>query len=137
MKNLIARILVIGTALAGAVSVNAADKAITAYVPFNFYAGSTVMPQGAYRVNEVANSGLLALKTTHATKAITTSDLTGKSLDEAPRMVFHRYGDTYFLVEIWAGDGSRGHALRLSAREKEIARGRPAPTLAVIRLAAR
>ena len=61
MKNLIGRLLVIGTALTGAVRVNAADKAITAYAPF--YAGSTVMPRGAYRVDEVSRSGVVALKT--------------------------------------------------------------------------
>jgi hypothetical protein len=137
MKNLIARILVIGTALAGAVCVNAADNAITAYVPFNFYAGATVMPQGAYRVDEVGKSGVVALNTMHAAKAITTHHLIGKSVEEPPRMVFHRYGDTYFLAEVWAGDGSNGHALKLSPREKEIAQGGPAPALAVIKLAVR
>jgi hypothetical protein len=133
MKNLIARILVIGTALAGAVGVNATQ--ITANVPFNFYVGSTVMPQGAYRVDEVSNAGVIALKTMHAAKATTTLNLTGKSLNEPPRLVFRCYGDTYFLAEIWAGDGSRGHALSHSAREKELAQSGSAPTLAVIRLA--
>ncbi len=119
MKNLIARILVIGTALGGVVAVNAAQ--ITANVPFNFYVGSAVMPQDAYRVAEVSNGAVVALKTMHATKAIITSNLTGKSLNETQRMVFHRYGDTYFLAEIWSGDGSIGHALWRSAREKELA----------------
>jgi hypothetical protein len=137
MKNLIARILVIGTALVGAVAVNAADRAITANVPFNFYVGSTVMPQGAYRVSEVSNAGVVALKTMHAAKAITTFNLTGKSLNEPPRLVFRCYGDTYFLAEIWAGDGSIGHALRRSAQEKELAQSGSAPTLAAIRLALR
>jgi hypothetical protein len=73
----------------------------------------------------------------HATKAITTQHLIGKSLEEPPRMVFRCYGDTYFLAEVWAGDGSTGNALKPSAREKEIAQGGPAPTLAVIRLAVR
>jgi hypothetical protein len=137
MKNLIARLFVIGTALAGAFCVNAADKSIAAYVPFNFYAGSTVMSQGAYRVDEVLKSCVVALKTMQTAKAITTHHLIGKSLEEPPRLVFRGYGDTYFLAEIWAGDGSSGHALKLSAREKEIAQGRPAPTLAVIKLAVR
>jgi hypothetical protein len=137
MKNLIARILVIGTALAGVAAVNAADRAITAKVPFNFYVGATVMPQGAYRVDEVSNGGVVALKTMHAAKAITTFNLTGKSMNEAPRLVFRRYGNTYFLAEIWAGDRSTGHALPRSAHEKEIAKEGSTPMLAVIRLALR
>ncbi len=135
MKNLIARILVIGTALAGVVAVNAADKTITANVPFTFYVGSTVMPQGAYRVNELANGGVVALNTMGAAKAITTYDLTGKSLDEAPRLVFRCYADTCFLAEVWAGDGPVGHALSRSKREKELAQNGSAPMLAVIKLA--
>jgi hypothetical protein len=137
MKSLAARILIIGTALAGVAAVNAADKAIAANVPFNFYMGSTVMPQGAYRVNELANGNIVALKTAHATKAMSVSHMVGKSLNEPSRMVFHCYGDTYFLAQIWAGDGSMGHALPRSKREKEIARDGSAPTLAVIRLALR
>ncbi len=137
MKNLIARILVIGTALAGVVAVHAADRAITVKVPFNFYVGPTVMPEGAYRVDEVSNGAVVALKTMHAAKAITTYNLTGKSPSEPPRLVFRRYGDTYFLAEVWAGDGSIGHALSRSAREKELAQNGSAPTLAVVRLALR
>ena len=49
--------------------------------------------------------------------------------------VFRRYGETYFLAEVWAADGSVGHALGRSAREKELAQNGSAPTLAVIKLA--
>ncbi len=52
----------------------------------------------------------LRLRRLHATKAMTTFRLTGKSLNETPRMVFHRNGDTYFLAGIWSGDGSLGDA---------------------------
>ena len=135
MKSLVARILVIGTALAGVVAVNAADKTITANVPFNFYMGPSVMPPGAYRVDELANGGIVALRTSHSAKAIVTFPVSGKSESEPPRLVFRRYGETYFLAQIWAADGSLGHALRTSAREKELAQNGSAPTLAVIRLA--
>jgi hypothetical protein len=135
MKNLVARILVIGTALAGAIAVNAADKTITANVPFNFYMGSTVMPQGAYRVEEFSHGAVVALRTSHASMAITTFGVSGKSESEPARLVFRRYGETYFLTQIWAADGSIGRALPRSAREKELAQNGSAPTLAVIQLA--
>lgn len=84
MKSLVARILVIGTALAGVVAVNAADKTITANVPFNFYMGPSVMPPGAYRVDELANGGIVALRTSHSAKAIVTFPVSGKSESEPP-----------------------------------------------------
>lgn len=136
MKNL-ARLLVFGTALAGAVSVYAQSNAITADVPFNFYMGSTVMPQGAYRVSEMSNGGVIALQTMNASKAIAAFSVSGKSLDEPARLVFRRYGETYFLAQIWTGGKSTGRALPVSTREKELAQNGPAPTLAVIKLALR
>jgi hypothetical protein len=137
MRNLIARLLVVGTALAGAATVYAQSKTVTADVPFNFYMGATVMPQGIYRVNEMSNGGVVILQTKEASKAITAFDVSGKSLDEPARLVFRRYGETYFLAQIWTGQGSTGRALPRSAREKELAENGPAPTLAVIRLALR
>jgi hypothetical protein len=137
MKNLIARLLVVGTALAGAAAVYAQSKTVTAAVPFNFYMGSTAMPQGDYRVTETSDGGVVVLQTTNAAKAITTFGVSGKSQDEPARLVFRRYGETYFLTQVWTGVGSTGHALSRSAREKELAQNGSAPTLAVIRLALR
>jgi hypothetical protein len=48
--------------------------------------------------------------------------------------MFHRYGQSYFLAEIWNGYTSVGQALTVSQREKELAGSGAAPTLAVIRL---
>jgi hypothetical protein len=35
------------------------------------------------------------------------------------KLVFHRYGDQYFLSEIWVAGYSQGRQLRESAKEKE------------------
>ena len=137
MKNLVTRLLVFGTALAGAVAVYAQSKIVTADVPFSFYMGSTVMPDGAYRVSEMSNGGVVALQTKNASKAITAFSVSGKSLDEPARLVFRRYGETYFLAQIWSGGSSPGRALPRSTREIELAQNGPTPTLAVIRLAVR
>jgi len=137
MKNLVTRLLVIGTALAGAAAVYAQSRIVTAEVPFNFYMGSAVMPQGSYRVSEMSNGAVIVLQTANASKAIIVYDVSGKSMDEPARLVFRRYGETYFLAQIWTGNRSNGHALPRSTREKELAQNGSAPTLAVIRLAVR
>ena len=137
MKKLVARILVFGTALAATAAIYAQSKTITADVPFNFYTGSTVMPQGVYRVSEMSNGGVIALQTTNASKAITAFNVSGKSMDEPARLVFRRYGETYFLAQIWTGGGPIGRVLPQSKREKELAQNGPAPALAVIRVALR
>jgi hypothetical protein len=139
MKRLVNRILTVGIALAGVVAVHAQDKTVTANVPFSFYVGASAMPQGAYRVDGLLNGGVVCIrsKETEATKAITTMSVIGKAVDEPARLVFHRYGDVYFLSQIWTGAGPKGMAITRSKREKELARSGLAPVLAEIRLVAR
>jgi hypothetical protein len=136
MKNRVARMLSIGFALAAAAAVQAQNNGVTADVPFNFYVGSHLMPQGAYRVGGVSNSGMAWLNATEkdAIQGFTTSTVIGKKTVEPARLVFHRYGEEYFLSEIWTGSGSIGKALNVSAREKELS-GAASPTLSVVRVA--
>ncbi len=139
MKNLVNAMLTVGIALTAVVTANAQSKAIKADVPFNFYVGPTVMPQGAYRVDDLNNGAVVSIRSldNDVAKAITAMNVIGKSNEEAPRMVFYRYGNTYFLRQVWTGGSPNGQAIGSSKREKELARTSPAPTLAVIRLAVR
>jgi hypothetical protein len=135
MKNRV-RVLSIGIAVAAVAAVYAQSATVTANVPFNFYMGSKLMPCDAYRVDETSNRGVAWMVSAHrdAIKAVTTFRVTGKREVEPARLVFHRYGEEYFLAEIWTGDGPNGRALSRSPREKELAEDGAAP-LSVIRIA--
>ena len=137
MKRRITRILSIGIALAAVAAVHAQDIAVAANVPFKFYVGSSLMPQGAYRVGEVSNGRVVWITSTQnaAAKAVITMSVSGKKAVEPARLVFHRYGNDCFLAEIWTGYGANGQAIPRSPREKELTQSGAAPTLAVIRLA--
>jgi len=136
MKNRVARLLSVGIALAAVAAVHAQDKTVTANVPFSFYMDSSLMPQGAYRVSTVSNGAAVWIMSTKsdASKAVTTLHLTGKKVDEPARLVFHRYGEEYFLAEVWTGDSSRGGLIARSPREKELAQSGAAPPLAMIQV---
>jgi hypothetical protein len=41
-----------------------------------------------------------------------------KLTEQSPKLVFHKYGDRYFLYQVWNGD-KRGMELRESKYEKE------------------
>jgi hypothetical protein len=41
----------------------------------------------------------------------------------SPRLVFHKYGDQYFLAAVWGAD-EMGHALPESNRERSLRRER-------------
>jgi hypothetical protein len=135
MKSRVTRILSIGIALVAVAAVQAQDKTVTAKVPFSFYMGRSAMPQGAYKVDELSHSAVVRIWSAGGTGSITTHEIEGKKRIEPARLVFHRYGESYFLAEIWTGDTSIGRALAASPREKELAQNGGAPTLAVIRLA--
>jgi hypothetical protein len=135
MKSRVTRILSIGIALVAVAAAQAQDKTVTANVPFSFYMGKSAMPQGGYRVNELAHGAVVSLRSADAAKSVTTHEVTSNKQAEPARLVFHRYGDAYFLAEIWTGDASNGQALTASPREKELAQAGAAPTLAVVRLA--
>jgi hypothetical protein len=134
MKSLISRILIAGFAISGLFAAEAQSRIVTANVPFSFYMGANAMPGGAYQVDQLAHGGVLVLRTRDAAKLIGVLRMNGKA-DEAPRLVFHRYGDTYFLSEVWTGNGDTGYHIDRSKREKELAINGAAPVLAVIQLA--
>lgn len=133
--NRVAGILSLGIALAAG-AVQAQERVMTADVPFMFYVGSTMMHQGAYRVDEMSNSSLAWIRSQNgdAVKAVATIGLIGKEQSQ-PKLVFRHYGEDYFLAEIWSGTGTNGWALPRTRREKELARSGAVPTLAVIRIA--
>ena len=139
MKSRMNRVLSVGVALAAAVlAVHAQvqQRTLTADVPFQFYVGSHLMPQGAYRVDETANGGIAWLKAMGkgSSQAVTTFSVAGSKETGTARLVFHRYGDNYFLAEIW-GASPIGQGLGVSPREKELAQAGVPRTVAVIHVA--
>src|ERR1700727_3141870 len=98
MKSRVTRILSIGIALAAVAAVQAQDKTVTANVPFSFYMGSSAMPQGSYRVNEFAHGAVVSMRSADAVRSVTAHEVVGKNRVEPARLVFHRYGNAYFLA---------------------------------------
>jgi hypothetical protein len=95
---------------------------LTANVPFEFRMDNGVMPAGEYTV-QYANHVLL-LKSTQAPR-IARMSLTASALRMNPahlaELQFKRYGETYFLSEVWTSEGRSGAALFPTRLEKELA----------------
>ena len=140
MKSRMNRVLTVGMMLAAAVTAVPAQvqqKALTADVPFQFYVGSHLMPQGAYRVDEAANGRIAWLRAMgqDALQGAVTYNVIGKKVVEPARLVFHRYGNEFFLAEIWSGTSAPGKGLAVSPREEELARTGVPRIVAVIHVA--
>ena len=103
---------------------------VLANVPFSFTIDKTTMPAGQYQINAVDAAGghVLAIRNREAKIGrmfLTNSVSRPASLpsSENAKLVFKRYGDQYFLSQIWLSGNTVGRALPTSARESELARG--------------
>ncbi len=111
------------TMLAAATYSYAQTPIAKAAIPFDFQIGETSMPAGEYRISE---SGGYLLRVQGAKGQPSAILLTapgsykGKSKD--PVLQFHRYGDEYYLAQIWNPDSNKCQAVSQSKRAKELAR---------------
>lgn len=124
MKKQLLVLFGLGLLLLGA-SASAQTVNMKVNVPFNFIVSGATLSSGEYTIQGVGTDGNAML--------IRTPDNKPKSLVLARRceslttsaqtkLVFHRYGDRYFLAQIWMAGNNSGHELPQSRRETEVAR---------------
>lgn len=128
LKGITMLALIVTLALATAViSANAQSvnsSKVVANVPFEFSVGYKSMPAGEYSVQTIpsASDGLMIQSTDGKISALRLSDATETSKDKPKaRLVFHRYGERYFLAEVWNGADNTGRQLRQSQEERAAA----------------
>jgi hypothetical protein len=92
-------------------------------VPFDFTAGKTTLKAGNYSIKRL-NGNSLSIRSTDGEKAtIVNAPLTIGSRDSksGERLVFNRYGDQYFLAQVWLSVDS-GRQVFPSAQELKAAK---------------
>src|SRR5580704_6612036 len=98
---------VIGLAAAGTVS--AQSVTLKAKIPFSFVVDGKSLPAGEYSVRQATSAAMIIQGVDQSASTVTLVSPASApgSRQEAPRLVFNRYGDQYFLSQIWAS-GARG-----------------------------
>ena len=122
MKKTLCRITGILALALLATQVGRAQEPVLANIPFAFTAGEVTLPAGEYRVQKVIEgSAALLIRCTEGSPAIMvmTSPAEANGPQEKSKLIFHRYGNRYFLAQVWSAGSSRGRELRKSAKEKE------------------
>lgn len=124
LKGLTMLVAIITLALAtAAVSANAQSRlTISAEIPFDFMVGDGKLPAGSYRVRAVTATGEVVLISNQNGKA-SAFRLSREIRDEdhsKVSLMFHRYGDQYFLSEVWTGQ--TGRTINESSRERSLKR---------------
>jgi hypothetical protein len=117
--------LIVVIALASAVvSANAqSSQLVTSNVPFEFIVGDKTLPAGEYRVSQALSKGLTIQSADAKNSAIRlANDIQANKTRKQARLVFHRYGNRYFLSEVWSGPDSTGRQVVKSRQERAIER---------------
>jgi hypothetical protein len=119
--------LLFTAALALAVTTVASAQTIKVKVnvPFGFIVNRATLPAGEYLMESVDDAGkVLAIRDldTNTAKLVIFNSCRSSKTESQTKLIFHRYGDRYFLNQIWVEGNSSGHELSPSPREKEVAK---------------
>ena len=100
-----------------------AQEIMRVNIPFDFVAGDRALPAGEYTV---AVSGPLHTLILNDRKDSASAILDSQAVRAADaqsqsKLIFNRYGDRYFLSQVWSEGNYSGRQLFKSAREKEMA----------------
>ena len=131
MKKQALTVLSIGSLLVmlAVVPLYAISSSLTANIPFDFMVGNKTLPAGSYKVGRPNTAGMLVIQSAdHRGSAFFLAHfVSAKSgQDNSAKLIFNRYGDQYFLSQVWSGEETDGRGLIKSRREREVAKGNQA-----------
>ena len=144
-KGLAMLMVTLALAAASAVVANGQSKAqMVAQVPFEFMVADKTLSAGEYRVAAIDQSGdTIAILNKAGDGIIRLSSPRDRSGSDKPaKLVFHQYGSTYFLSQVWMAGEATGRELSKSKQERAIQRelkvaanGRTYETVEVVAIA--
>ena len=109
LKGFTMVMLIVAVAFVAAVaSANGQSRNTKANVPFDFIVGSQSLAAGEYTVASMNSQGeVLGIRSVgnKGSAMRLTTRMSGTS--EHAKLIFHRYGDRYFLAEVWNGESGR------------------------------
>jgi hypothetical protein len=93
---------------------------IVADIPFPFTVATQTLPAGHYVLSPADDSTLGIHDAKNQGVFVPTRYAQRSSQDNSCKLVFHRYGDEYFLAELWIGGRTTGRELYASRAEREL-----------------
>src|SRR5436190_286082 len=121
MKTQLVRVsmLVLGAAAAWAQN----PYPLKANVPFDFNVSGVTMSAGHYVVSRSGITGVITLRgeDTRQSAVVATLAAETAAASATARLVFHRYGNQYFLAETWTPDSNIGRIIPPTKQERLLA----------------
>ncbi len=122
MKKALSFITLLGLVLTFGASPGAAQgkKTVILNAPFSFTVEQQKMPAGTYRI--LVEHGWLQIRSADRKTAamVLTLPVGGKTVEGSGQVVFNRYGDRYFLGQVWLPELEYGRQTLESREEKEM-----------------
>jgi hypothetical protein len=98
--------------------------ALRATIPFDFSVRGKVLPAGEYEIRRITDDpdGLIisSLNDNHERAIFESIPVKARTIAGRAEVVFNRYGDSYFLSEIFVGGEQTGRELLPSRQEKTL-----------------
>ena len=111
-------------------------KVVRADIPFDFIIRDKSLPAGTYDAQPLNNSPILVVRDSENRESIAVGTFTVEAANNhqvKPMFVFRRYGNQYFLAQVWMGySDTRGGELPKSAKERQVAKTQPKPELIMV-----
>jgi hypothetical protein len=114
-RKLLGALILMAVALV--VNVNAQSKA-RADVPFDFVVADRMLPAATYDISDIAGNAILIRDFKDGNGMMALFQPVDGNQQLHAKLVFHKYGDRYFLYQAWDADGV-GIQLRKSKLEQE------------------
>jgi hypothetical protein len=126
MKKMMIRTLVTVTLVVSSVSILAVAQnrpLVRAKIPFGFTVANKQLPAGNYTISRTANSNQIVLirseKGGDAVYSLSNSRQ-ASSVSGETKLVFRRYGDQYFLSQMWTKGDISGTTFPVSRAERKM-----------------
>jgi hypothetical protein len=98
------------------------DRQTIIYIPFNFTVGEKAFPAGKYVIEQNRRDSdlvwVIRRKDNVGKALFLTRPVRANETQQETRLVFHQYGDLYFLAEFWTAGSQTGREIQTSDREK-------------------
>lgn len=110
---------------------------LTADIPFEFSMAGQKLPAGKYwisRAHEATGDTVVQIKSIDSDSIATRFSIPVVTFNPKKRgeLIFHRYGDQYFLSEVWPAGGGTGRAFIKTHAERELERNARANGIAAV-----
>jgi hypothetical protein len=125
MKQILRAVTLLGVLMLAASAVFAqSERGTIVNIPFAFNVGEKRLPAGEYRIQpyrrDTDKVWLIQNREQHTGTFVMTIPARSNSVREEAQLIFNRYGEQYFLSQVWTPGTNTGIELPVSRQERAV-----------------